>query len=97
METDDLIQDLSIGGLKYARILTESATPEELQAFTKQYSYVNIYCYSPFVCSGFRSRIQPTLLIDLSQDLHKIFGHFIANTRNHIRRAEKNSDLELSV
>src|SRR5262245_26541900 len=97
MEKDDLIQDLSICGLKYARILTERANPEELKVLKKKYSYINVYCYSPFVCSGFRSRIQPTLLIDLSQDLNQIFGNFNANTRNHVHRAEKNSDLELKV
>jgi hypothetical protein len=97
MEKDDLIQDLSICGLKYARILTKRVQPEELKAFKKTYNYINIYCYSPLVCSGFRSRIQPTLLIDLSQDLNKIFGNFNANTRNHVRHAEKNSALELKV
>src|SRR5215475_4871557 len=97
MEKDDLIQDLSICGLKYARILTERAKPEELKALKKKYSYINVYCYSQFVCSGFRSRTQPTLLINLSQDLDQIFGNFNANTRNHVHRAEKNSDLELKV
>jgi lipid II:glycine glycyltransferase (peptidoglycan interpeptide bridge formation enzyme) len=97
MKKDDLIQDLSICGLKYARILTARATPEELEAFKKTYSYINIYCYSPFVYSGFTSRIQPTLLIDLSQDLDQIFGNFNANTRNHVHRAENNGDLELKV
>jgi hypothetical protein len=97
MKKNDLIQDLSICGLQYARILTESAKPAELEALQKTYSYINVYCYSPFVCSGFTSRIQPTLLIDLSQDLDQIFGNFNANTRNHVHRAEKNSDLELKV
>jgi lipid II:glycine glycyltransferase (peptidoglycan interpeptide bridge formation enzyme) len=97
MNKDDLIQDLSIYGLKYARILTARAKPEELEALKKKYSYIHIYCYSTFVYSGFTSRIQPTLLIDLSQDLDQIFGNFNANTRNHVRRAEKNNDLELKV
>ena len=97
MKQDDLIQDLSICGLKYARILTARATPEELEAFKKTYSYINVYCYSPCVCSGFTSRIQPTLLIDLSQDLAQIFSHFNTTARNHVRRAAKNSDLELKV
>src|SRR5262245_43361173 len=97
MEKDDLIQDLSIFGLKYTRILTETATPEELKVLQKKYSYMNIYCYRPFVCSGFHSRMQPTLLIDLSQDLDQIFGNFNANARNHVHRAEKNGDLELKI
>jgi hypothetical protein len=97
MKKDDLIQDLSICGLKYARILSERAEPEELEALKRKYSYINVYCYSPFICSGFHSRIQPTLLINLSQDLDQIFGNFNANTRNHVRHAEKNSDLEPKV
>ena len=97
MKKNDLIQDLSICGLKYARILSERVEPEELEALKRKYSYINVYCYSPFICSGFHSRIQPTLLINLSQDLDRIFGNFNANTRNHVRHSEKNSDLELKV
>lgn len=97
MRKKDLVQDVSICGLKYARVLTEKIDPEIMEELKKKYSYIHIYSYDPAELPDFERRVQPTLFIDLSQSTDQIFADFNATARKHIRRGERNQDLKLKI
>lgn len=97
MKKEDLIQDLSVCGLAYVRILVERVEPDAIEELKKRYRYIHIYSYAAADLVGFQSRSQSTLFIDLSKNLDVIFSRFNATARKHVRRAEKNNDLQLKV
>ncbi len=95
MRKEDLIQDLSFLGCRYARILSRQVTREDVENLKKRYHYIHIYSFDKKELPGFDVRIQKTPIFDLSEDLEKIFQKFNDTCKKHIRRGERNSDLKL--
>ncbi len=95
MKKEDIVQDMSVAGLRYARILSRRITPGEADNFKKTYSYIHIYSFTKENLPGFRLRIQRTPIFDLSQDEDEIFKKFNDTCKKHIRRGERNPDLTL--
>lgn len=95
MRKEDLLQDESFLGFKYARILSGRVTREEAEALTKKYHYVCIYSFEKESLPGFDVKIQRTPVFDLSQDLEAIFRKFNDTCKKHIRRGERNAELRL--
>ncbi|MDP3770246.1 MAG: hypothetical protein Q8R40_04915 [bacterium] len=95
MRKEDLVQDLSFLGLKYARILSNRITKEDAENLKKKYQYIHIYSFEKKDLPGFDRRVQRTPIIDLSQDLEAIFKKFNDTCKKHIRRQERNLDLTL--
>ena len=95
MRKEDLVQDLSLFGLKYARILARRVTREEAEDLKKKYHYIHIYSFEKENLPGFEVRTQKTPVFDLSQDLEVIFKKFNDTCKKHIRRGERNADLKL--
>lgn len=97
MRKEDLAQDLSISGLRYARILTENITAEEAETLKQKYSYVHIYSYKPASLAEFDIRTQKTSLIDLTQGEDKIFAGFQSSARQRVRKSEQIPGLEIKI
>ncbi len=92
---EDVVQDVSLWGLKYARILSERLTRGDGEYLKKTYSYVHAYSFQKEDLSGFDVKVQRTPIIDLVQDEDLIFKKFNDTCKKHIRRAERNADLKL--
>lgn len=97
MRKKDLVQDLSLFGFKYARILARRVTREEAEDLKKKYHYIHIYSFEKENLPGFEVRTQKTPVFDLSQDLEVIFKKFNDTCKKHIRRGERNADLTLAA
>ncbi len=95
MRKEDLVQDLSFLGLRYARILSKKITREAAEDLKKKYRYIHIYSFDKEDLPGFDVRVQTTPVFDLSEDLEKIFKNFNDTCKKHIRRGERNPDLKL--
>ncbi len=97
MRKEDLVQDISFLGLRYARILSNRVTQEDAEGMKKRYHYVHIYSFEKENFSGFEIRVQRTPIFDLSQDVDAIFKKFNDTCKKHIRRGERNPDLKLAA
>ncbi len=95
MREQDLIQDLTFLGFRYARILSQEITSKDAKDLKKKYQYIHIYTFLKEELPGFDVRIQRTPIFDLSDDLEKIFQRFNDTCKKHIRRGERNPDLKL--
>ncbi|MEK7083088.1 MAG: hypothetical protein AAB972_02860 [Patescibacteria group bacterium] len=93
MKREDVVQDLSFFGLKYARILSMRVTSAEAEDLKKIYQYIHMYSFAKENILDFDMRIQRTLIFDLSKDLEMIFKKFNDTCKKHIRRGERNTDL----
>lgn len=95
MRREDIIQELSCCGLRYARVLSHRVTPGDAEMLKKKFSYLHIYSYTREELPGFSMRAQKTPLFDLSESLEALFGRFNNTCKKHIRRGERNPDLAL--
>ncbi len=95
MRKEDLIQDLSFLGLRYARILAKNVTRKDAEELKKKYHYIHIYTFEKEELFGFDVRTQRTPIFNLSEDLEEIFQKFNDTCKKHIRRGGKNPDLKL--
>jgi len=93
MRNEDIVQDLSFLGLRYARILTDDISNEEAARLVTTYSYVHIYSGKQAALDGFQERLQPTPIIDLTQNLDDIFKKFRRDTRAGIKKSGEINDL----
>lgn len=96
MRKEDLVQDISFFGFRYARILSRYITREEAGDLKKKYHYIHLYSFKKEnIPPDFHVLIQRTLIFDLSSDLEEIFNNFNDTCKKHIRRGERDADLTL--
>ena len=95
MRKEDVIQDLSLWGFRYARILSNHVTTEDAESLKKNYHYLHIYSFEKEDLPGFSMRVQKTPIFDLTQDLDMLFNRFNDTCKKHIRRGQRNPDLTL--
>lgn len=95
MRKEDLVQDLSFLGLRYARVISSRVTNKDVEELKKKYRYIHIYAFEKEELLGFDVRAQRTLIFNLSEDLENIFQKFNDTCKKHIRRGERNPDLKL--
>lgn len=95
MRKEDLIQDISFVGVRYARVLAKNVAGKDAEELKKKYAYIHIYSFENKNLPGFEMRTQKTPLFDLSQDTETIFKKFNDTCKKHIRRGERNLDLKL--
>lgn len=97
MRKEDMVQDISLSGFRYARMLTRHISPDEAEELKRRYDYVHIYSFSNKDLPGFEKKVQRTPVFDLTEDLDTIFKRFNDTCKKHIRRAERNADLFIKV
>lgn len=98
MRREDIIQDISVAGMRYARILTENLNGEEAEQLKRDYQHVEVYCFGPPIdLPGFQLRKQSTYAINLTQGPDRIFANFHDTTRNQIKKLSRNSDVALKL
>ena len=95
MRKEDLIQDLSIFGVRYAKLLTSRISLDELAKLKKKYRYLYICSFADPGDRELACTTQKTLILDLTLDPEKLFSGFNDTCKKHIRRAQKNSLLEV--
>lgn len=95
MKETDIIQKLSFFGLPYARVLSRDINLNDAEELKKRYAYIHWYSFVKKDIPGFDTRIQKTLVFDLLQDVDTIFKNFNDTCKKHIRRGERNPDLNI--
>lgn len=86
--------EVSTCGLRYARFLADSISPEEIEQLKKKFSYLFLIVYGNVPpASGFVVQRRQVSMIDLTQGMDTVFAKFKSNTRNKIRNAAKNKTL----
>lgn len=98
MRRDDIIQDITVAGMRYVRILTESFNQQEADQLRSDYQHAEVYCFAPPTeISGFQRSKQATYAINLTQGPDRIFANFHSTTRNQINKVSRNSDVTLKL
>lgn len=98
MRREDIVQDISVAGMRYARILTESINNEEAEQLKCDYQHFEVYYFgSPTDLPGLQPRKQSTYAINLTQGPDRIFANFHDTTRNQIKKLSRNSDVTLKL
>lgn len=95
MRKEDVVQEVSLLGFPYARIVSRRITREDAECLKQQYHYIHIYSFEKEDLPGFTMRVQETPIFDLSEDLEGLFKKFNDTCKKHIRRGERNPDLAL--
>ena len=99
MKKNDLIQTMSIRGLKYARILTDNINPKEAEEIKKNYDAAHIYSYSKSSLEvlGYSCFQQKTPIISLEESLEKICASFRRDTKAGIKKSLSTPRLKMVV
>ena len=95
MRKEDVVQEVSLLGFPYARIVSRQVTREDAERLKQRYQYIHIYSFTKEDLPEFTARVQKTPIFDLSEHAEGLFGKFNDTCKKHIRRADRNPDLKL--
>jgi len=98
MRRNDIIQDITVAGMRYARILTENLNNEEAEQLKRDYQHADVYCFGrPIDLPGFQRLKQLTYAINLTLGPDRIFANFHSTTRNQINKLSRNAYVTLKL
>lgn len=76
-------------GMRYHRIILESATPETTRSLKDGFDYSFIVAMNQFLDESYSVVDKKSCLIDLSRDIDSIISAFNSTSRNEYRRSER--------